>query len=261
MTTIIIIGTGSLARHWFDAFMEHDNLKVVQVLGRNKNALAYYGQTTGTSADLGSIQDADIYINAVRDDAIYAICQGLTIKGKLIVHCSGSLDISAMPAHNRRGVLYPVQTFSEGRKVDFREIPICIESENERDLKFLHGLANQLSGKVFKVSSTQRRNIHLAAVFVNNFTNYLYGIGEEICKENGLPFTILDPLIKETAAKIGEVSPKKAQTGPARRLDTGTINKHLELLKQKSYHEIYAVLSKSIEQTYSEGTGRATPER
>ncbi len=255
MTKIVILGTGNIAQHLFDAFEEHSNLEVVQVLGRNDPALEYFNKSTETDTNFGELADADIYIAAVSDDSIYAVCEQLKITNKLVVHCSGSMEMTAMPSHNRRGVFYPVQTFSKGRHVDFKDVPICIEAENDRDLAALNGLATTLSCHVYTVTSKQRGHVHLAAVFVNNFTNYLYGVGAEICRKNGLPFDILHSLIAETAAKIQEVSPIKAQTGPARRADKGTIAKHLALLQQKNYFEIYSLLSRSIEETYGDKNG------
>ncbi len=255
MTKIVIIGTGNVARHLFDAFQQHSSVAVVQVLGRNTTALRYFKAAPESGTELAKIAQADIYIIAVSDDAIYAVCEELKLSDKLVVHCSGSLEMTALPTSIRRGVFYPVQTFSRGRKVDFREVPICIEAENKRDLAVLKALATILSSHVYEVNSQQRSQVHLAAVFVNNFTNYLYGVGAEICRENGLPFEILQPLIQETAAKIQEVPPIAAQTGPARRGDKGTITKHLGLLQQKNHGEIYSLLSRAIEDACTDQKG------
>ena len=139
-----------------------------------------------------------------------------------------------------------LQTFSKDKTIDFSEVPFCLEAENEKDYQLLVKLAKSIGKKTYNVNSEQRKALHVAAVFVNNFTNHLYKIGNDICKENNVPFEILQPLIKETAAKIEELSPEKSQTGPAIRNDKKTIKNHLDLLN-KEQEIIYKILTKSIQ--------------
>ena len=141
---------------------------------------------------------------------------------------------------------YPLQTFSKNKEINFREVPICLEAEKETDFQLLNIVAQSVSEKVFCIDSNQRKSLHVAAVFVCNFVNHLYQIGNEICEENKVPFEILHPLILETANKITALSPKEAQTGPAKRNDTKTINAHLNLLTNETQKEIYKLLTKSI---------------
>ena len=133
-----------------------------------------------------------------------------------------------------------LQTFSKDKEIDFSEIPFCLEAENEKDYNLLKTLALSIGQKVYSISSKQRKTIHVAAVFVNNFTNHLYKIGNDICKQNNVPFEILLPLIKETSLKIEQLEPKNAQTGPAIRKDKKTINNHLNLLNDDQ-QEIYKI--------------------
>ena len=148
---------------------------------------------------------------------------------------------------------YPLQTFTKGKKVDFKKIPICIEAEQDNDLKILEQLAVLISEKTHLINSQQRKALHVAAVFVNNFVNHLYQIGSEICQENQIPFSILEALITETASKIERLSPKNAQTGPAKRNDKGTIDAHLDFLKSDvSKQEIYKLLTQSIQNNGTE---------
>jgi predicted short-subunit dehydrogenase-like oxidoreductase (DUF2520 family) len=125
-------------------------------------------------------------------------------------------------------------------------VPLCLEAENESDLKILNELAKSVSDKVFEVDSDQRKSLHVAAVFVSNFVNHLYKLGSDICIEHKVPFEILKPLILETAKKVQLLSPNEAQTGPAKRNDTTTINKHLAILTDENQKEIYKLLTKSI---------------
>ena len=250
MLSIVLLGTGNVARHLFDAFERSENLRVLQVVGRSPSGLDYFKKSAKTSSIFTDLVDADIYIIALSDDAISIISEQLKIKNKFLVHTSGSVGISVLSKQNRAGVFYPLQSFSKGRKPEYKDIPICIEAAFEADLEILKELASQISEKVFVITSEQRRMLHLAAVFVNNFVNHMYVIGAEICREQQLPFSILQPLIKETCEKIEDMAPLEAQTGPARRSDEGTLIKHGQLLKTEKSKEIYMLLSESIQETY-----------
>ncbi len=164
----------------------------------------------------------------------------------MVVHTSGSVNIEALNDRNRKGVFYPLQTFSKSKEVDFNIIPICLEAQNQSDYKTLETVAKSISEVIYQVNSEQRRGLHVASVFVSNFVNHLYQMGNEICTENNLSFDILKPLIQETANKILTLSPQEAQTGPAKRNDTQTINSHLSFLTDENQKEIYKLLTKSI---------------
>jgi predicted short-subunit dehydrogenase-like oxidoreductase (DUF2520 family) len=183
----------------------------------------------------------------VTDNVISEVSSQLPFKNKLVVHTSGSSELSVLDAKNRKGVFYPLQTFSKDKEIDFTSIPLCLEAENEEDFKILENLAQLISENVFTISSEQRKSLHVAAVFVCNFVNHMYTIGNKICKENNVPFGVLQPLIIETAHKITSLKPEEAQTGPALRNDTKTINKHLEFLQDSNYQELYKLLTQSIQ--------------
>ncbi len=251
MLKVVIIGTGNLARQLFPALQDSGKAQVIQVVGRNSNALGYFSRNTAT----GSLNDidpyADVYIIAVSDDAISAVSEIFTNTKKLVIHTSGSVAMEALSGTYRKGVCYPLQSFSKDREVDFREIPICIEAQDKKDLALLRELAQALSGTVLELSSDKRRSLHLAAVFANNFTNHLYQISNELLEGETLSFDLLLPLIRETATKLSQMSPIDAQTGPARRDDQAVIRKHLQLLEKQRHREIYALLSNSIKHTYA----------
>lgn len=165
-----------------------------------------------------------------------------------MVLTSGSLPLLDSP--NKDAVFYPLQTFSKDKEISFKDLPICIEAENHSDLRILKNLAESIQAKVYDVDSKQRQELHLAAVFVCNFVNHLYHIGHNICKEKNLPFDILRPLIKETVDKINFKEPKEAQTGPAKRNDQTTIDRHIRQLDDPIYKELYRYLTTSIQKTY-----------
>lgn len=250
MLSIILIGTGNVAQQLYRALENKSGIKLVQVIGRDKKKLTYFTNVPNIATDFGHIMDADIYIIAVNDDAITTVSQYFVNKKGLVLHTSGAMPMSILPPTVRRGVFYPLQTFSQGRKINFSEVPICIEAENNEDFSILKDFAGSISDQIHLMTSNQRKLVHLAAVFVNNFANHLYVIGDEICKEAEVPFTILNPLILETAKKATQINPLSAQTGPAIRNDKITIEQHLGLLKNRNHRDIYTVLSNSIQKSY-----------
>ncbi len=228
MISVVVIGKGNVGTHLYNAFLKADSVSVAQINSRKLN----------------DIPQADVTIIAVSDDAIAKVSS--KIKNSFIVHTSGSVAIGTLKSSNRKGVFYMLQTFSKNKKIDFSEVPFCLETENKEDLELLETLAKSIGKKIYYINSKQRKALHLAAVFVNNFTNHIYKIGNDICEENNVPFEILQPLIQETSEKIKTVSPIDAQTGPAIRNDKKTIKKHLDLL-DKNQKKIYKLLTKSIQ--------------
>jgi predicted short-subunit dehydrogenase-like oxidoreductase (DUF2520 family) len=193
---------------------------------------------------------ADMYILAVKDNAIQAVSKELVIQDGLLVHTSGSIAMEALPESVRRGVFYPLQTISGVPPKNLENIPFCIEAENEEDYTLLEDLAKCITNSVQRISSEKRRQLHLAAVFANNFTNHMYFLASDICNEHELPFELLKPLIRETYEKIMLQDPLDAQTGPARRNDLKTLQEHVLLLKKSRYKNVYTTISESIQKTY-----------
>ena len=244
------MGTGNVAKHLYNIFLDHSEIEVSEVVGRNQESLSYFSKKTRISTTLQFTVEAAIYIIAISDDAIPMIADKLhNLKG-VVVHTSGSVAMDKLPKNVKRGVFYPLQTFTKNKMVDFSKIPICIEAENEVDLNLLTQLASLISDEVVEVSSKQRSELHIAAVFVNNFTNHLFYLGQKICEDNALEFDLLRPLIAETIKKIKDTSPLIAQTGPAKRNDVNTMVKHLSFLKNEEHKNIYKAFSRSIKKLY-----------
>ena len=250
MIKVIILGAGNVAQHLYTAFLNSKAIEVTQCYNRKGLRINDHQKENSITKNLSELKVADIYILAVNDDVIPEISQQLPFNNQLVVHTSGSVPMLAINNYNRRGVLYPLQTLSKDKIVDYSSIPFCIEAEQENDLLMLEKLASLLSNKVYTITSEQRNILHVAAVFVNNFTNYLFSIGNDICNENNIPFEILHPLILETAKKIGEVTPDLAQTGPAIRNDSNTIKRHQKILTDSSQKDIYKILTKAIQTKY-----------
>ncbi|WP_417855080.1 Rossmann-like and DUF2520 domain-containing protein [Xanthomarina gelatinilytica] len=250
MITVSIIGAGNVATHLFKAFSKTKTVSVKQWYSRDLNKISSFKNKVEIVADLNGLAEADIYIIAVSDDAISSVSEALPFKDRLVVHTSGSVGIYDLDKKNRRAVFYPLQTFSKEAKVDFKQVPICIETIGKKDYPQLKSLAEALGSPHYRVNSDQRKALHLAAVFVNNFTNQLYRVAHEITEFEGVEFDILKPLILETAKKVQTMSPYMAQTGPAKRNDKKTIKRHLKQLKNEQHKAIYNLLTNTIKKTH-----------
>ncbi len=249
MHSVVILGTGNLAQHLCVAFSKTASVEVIQVFGRNTAKLKSFKNYAETCSNPLEIKDADVYLIAVKDDAITEVSKHLIKKNGVVAHTSGATGLDGISLENR-AVFYPVQTFTKDKPVNFKTIPIGIEASNEKGLSLLKFLAEQISDNIYEINSEQRKQLHLAAVFVNNFTNHLYRIGQDICTKASLPFDMLKPLILETAEKLGTISPQEAQTGPARRADKKSIQRHLELIDTGEEKEIYNLLTEAIKTRY-----------
>jgi len=247
MIKITIIGSGNVAQHLIDAFAKSKAIEIIQVFSRNQKQIIPKLDSSKITNDWNALAEADLYIIAVSDDAITEVSSQLPFKNRLVVHTSGSASLTSLDNKNRKGVFYPLQTFTKGKAIDFKTIPLCLETELEDDYMILEKAASSISENIYAIDSHQRKALHVAAVFVNNFTNYLYQLGNEICLENHVSFDILKPLILETAEKVLMLSPKDAQTGPAKRNDISTIDAHESFLSDENKSTIYKILTQSIQ--------------
>lgn len=246
MISVVLIGYGNVAAHLLRAFSKSDAVTVKQVFNRTKISTKTFENVDFTNA-IHDLVEADCYIICVSDDAIPLVANQLRFKNRLVVHTSGAVSMEKLSAKNRKGVFYPLQSFSKDKPVDFKTIPICIEAVADADIQLLHRLGKSISEEVYEIASDSREKLHVAAVFVNNFVNYLYSLGKEILEAHNLPFALLKPLINETAHKLTFLEPYEAQTGPAKRNDQKTIQKHLELLNNPEHKEIYKLLTQAIQ--------------
>lgn len=247
MIKITLIGSGNVAQHLIKAFTKSEETEIVQVFSRKKESVQNLVNLDRIVTEFTDLKESDLYIISVSDNAIIEVSEQLPFKNQLVVHTSGTTSINFLHPKNRKGVFYPLQTFSKDKTVDFSIIPICLEAENPEDYTILETVARSISEAVFSISSEQRKAIHISAVFVNNFTNHLYQIGQEICEEHQIPFEILKPLIQETADKIKVLAPADAQTGPGKRHDSVTTEAHLNYLTNENQKNIYKLLTQSIQ--------------
>ena len=238
---IAIIGKGRVATH----------------LGR---ALSLAGHAVsmcgGRHRELPVPEEVDVVILAIKDSAISQVAQTLADSKALVLHTSGSVPMDAIPSV-RRGVFYPLQTFSLDRNVDFRKIPLFLEARTEEDMALLAQLASDISDTHMPMDGERRKTLHLAAVLCCNFVNHLYSISHDILAEQRIPFSTLFPLMEETLDKVRALSPHDAQTGPAVRWDENVMQSHLSMLANPIHREIYRLLSESIHLSHTEKSAPA----
>jgi predicted short-subunit dehydrogenase-like oxidoreductase (DUF2520 family) len=209
------------------------------------------------SSDLIFYDPVDIIIVAVPDHKLHQVLNSIKCPGNaLVVHTAGSFGLDLFPEEMKnKGVFYPLQTFSKGRKISFRDLPIFVEASDPQTTSTLKKIAEVLGGKVYIVNTEHRRMLHLAAVFVCNFTNHMLTAGKEIISKAGLSFEVLEPLIRETISKALEIGPEVSQTGPALRNDQNTIAEHMDLLSfSTEFQEIYKEVTQSIIEYYKKSS-------
>ena len=247
----VIIGTGNVA--WQLAHcLPLCGCCVLQIFGRNAHkaeslALEVGAEHTDSYRDI--YPNADFYIYAVSDDALPEVVDNVETDAGIHLHTSGSVDIAVFAGkRSNYGVLYPLQTFTRGRMVDFGRVAIFTEANSADNLRRIGEFARRLSLKVFDVDSRQRRRVHLAGVIACNFANYLWQVADDVLHDDNLRFyDVLLPLIQETVDKLKYMSPAEAQTGPAKRGDTQTIARHLDMLGNTGdVADLYGMFSRLI---------------
>lgn len=232
---IVIIGRGRLATNLEHALLSVGH-EVVSINSRTLEALP---------------EEADVFVIAVKDAALVDVIRAAT-KGRenqLFVHTAGSMPmnlLAGLTAHY--GVFYPMQTFSKERLVDFNDISLFLEANDQTSMERLKMLAASLTTHVYELDSEGRKHLHLAAVFACNFVNHCYALSAELLAAKGLPFSVMQPLVDETARKIHELAPVDAQTGPAVRDDQNVMQMQTAMLADNpAVQHIYEVLSKDIQ--------------
>lgn len=250
---VVIVGSGNVAEALARA-LPASGAELCQVFARNRERgprVAALGGTTWT-ADPDRLAEADLYLFAVSDRAVGEVAASLRLPdGAVAAHTAGSVPLDALEAFPRRAVIYPLQTFTAGRAVDFARVPLFLEASDKGTYQAVERFARRLSSQLYPADSKRRGILHLAGVLACNFVNALYAAGERTLAREGLPFEALRPLIAETAAKaLAAPSPAAVQTGPAVRGDLPTLERHRALLAEEPLLlEIYNLMSRYIWET------------
>lgn len=250
-TRIVFIGAGNMATRLAISLYEC-GYPIVQVYSRTIQSAQTLAQMLGDDVsytnDLSQVvNDAHLYIFSLSDAALPDVVSKMPHNNAMWVHTAGSMPMDVFSGKTQHyGVLYPMQTASKERSFDWTEVPIFIEAASSDDLNFIENIAQSLSNQVVLSTSQQRQALHLAAVFACNFSNHMYAIAEKLLAEQGLKFDVMKFLIRETEHKAENISPLKAQTGPAVRNDENVMHKHLSLLRGTPECELYRMISESI---------------
>jgi len=246
ITSIFVIGAGNVAQHLASSLAHH--VKITGIYSKNGENAKLLSKQLGIKhqSSLFPIPECDLILICTNDDAILLLINELP-KDIKIAYTSGSIEL---PNLDNVGVFYPLQTFSKDRAIDLSKVPFLIETNKDSLKSDLKNLANKISHKVLDANSEERKKIHLAAVFINNFTNHLAFISKDILQKNQLDWELLLPLLNETVSKITDGDPLNVQTGPARRNDTSIIAAHQKLLEEDQLN-IYNSITKSIIKTYN----------
>lgn len=253
---INLIGGGNVATHLAQAFTQAGH-EVVGVVCRNEEHAKALAAPIGALSfnDIAKIPPSDVAIIAVPDNAIADVALQISESKAcaVVAHTSGATPIESLCPNIHRGVFYPCQTFTKTDLIDIKQIPFLIEGSDDESLAVLQELAKSISRQVTVCDGMQRALLHVAAVFGSNFANHLLLSAKEFMDRAGLPFETLRPLMERTVAKAFEIGPLEAQTGPARRGDSKTIERHEAMIDNDLQKEIYKLISKSIYETYHQG--------
>lgn len=247
---VSFIGSGNVATHLVKACV-NNNVNVIEIFSNTFNNAQFLADTCNAKAVL-SIADlndeVDLIIVAVNDNSLSEIAASVDKLKCPVIHTAGSTSIDVLKStHHSFGVLYPLQTFSKSKIVNIKEVPFFIEASSTELSSTLALLVSKWGAISQMANSEQRLNLHIAAVFACNFSNHMYSLAEELMNKHHLDFNLLKPLILETAQKIALLSTKDAQTGPAKRKDSKTIEKHLdELSTEKRLFDLYKAISEDI---------------
>ncbi len=245
---------GALCRQFFEC--GHKIRTIVTRTERSGKILAE-SCNAGWSSDPDFGDTSDIILVSVPDDEVESVISNLRCTDSTVIaHTAGSLGLEVFPGEIiHKGVFYPLQTFSENRRIDFGGLPFLLEASDPEARELLEKLARSAGGEVYFTGTEQRNMIHVAAVFVNNFTNYMFTAGKRITLKTGAPFELLYPLIAETVSKVKEMGPEVSQTGPAVRHDKGTIERHIDLLSfSPELQKLYREITDSIIRFYNNNT-------
>ena len=248
----VIVGAGNVATHIAKTLAAH-NCAPAQIWSRHADTAAVLAREVGSKAvarfeDIDT--DADVYIISVADQALEGVIKDLCrcCKQGFFVHTAGTMSMDLFEGEcNHYGVLYPMQTFSKDKALDFKKVPCFVEASDQMAYETIMQLANTLSDNVHRLEGKDRKWLHVAAVFACNFANACYTMAERILKEHGLDFDVMLPLVDETTAKLHSMSPVEAQTGPAARNDHNVMNRHMDMLKDNAdMQAIYRMMSEII---------------
>ena len=250
MLKVVVLGNGNVAAHLCVAFEYSSSVLLLQNYNRKGEKIS--NCNVSVVDNVNDIVGADVYVVTYSDNSLSQVYNQVSNLRGIVVHTSGANSMQIFDKFKNFGVFYPLYSFSKNVEIDFSKVAIAVEANTENNELILQRLAKSITNNVYNINSEQRKIIHIAAVFVNNFTNFMFSQAKEICDESGVDFKILQPLIHQTAHKIDSSAPQLVQTGPAIRKDSKTIDNHLAILDKTNQKEIYSFLTEAIQKYYEE---------
>ena len=241
--SIVIIGSGAVAYYFTNLFIEK-GISISGIHSRNETSGNHIAKQynipffNSISASSGAV-----YFVAVKDDAVIAIINELP-KTAAVIYTSGTIDLSHIN-HPNCSVFYPLQSFDGDLSIKADEIPILLESKNTESNIDLQQLCKTVGLPYFQVNSEKRKEIHLCAVFLNNFIIHMGNIAFDEMKSRNIESEILKPLLEKTMRQLLTGDSLQKQTGPAKRNDKSTIIEHKKMLSGENL-EVYNAMTNSI---------------
>ena len=249
MLGVTVLGNGNVGSFFAQLCSNHPQLNLVQWYGRNDNFLSKV--KTEKISHVTALKQTDLLLLCIKDDALANLAQQISVSA-LVVHTSGTVPMKVLQQHPLHGICYPLQTISKSGFPTPNEVPLCIEGNNTVAIDTLKHFATLLGMPHQEINSAQRKTLHLAAVFTNNFANHLFARAAALCEQQQVDFKLLLPLLGRSVQQLHTQQPFALQTGPARRQDKNTLAAHLELLEETTNKEIYTLLTKAIQEYYGE---------
>lgn len=246
----VIVGSGNVGFHVGQRLHQagYPIQQVFSLTPLHGKSLAEKVDSTYTNDVAQIVSDADVYIVCVTDDAMESVIDALNIKSKIVLHTAGSVPKNISKRTDiHQGVLYPLQSFNRKAEVSWENVPVFIDGDNDEVVSVATELGNALTGNTKRANDEQRLRVHIAAVFANNFSNHCLAIGQKLLEETGYDFDVLKPLVETTFKRLQRSNPSDVQTGPSKRGDAKTVDKHLNaLVKHPDWKELYRYLSDDI---------------
>ncbi len=245
MIKVSVLGSGNIGTHLCKAFVNSKDILLIE--NYNRQGISIENCPVAVTNDLGSLQKADVYIVTFSDSALVEVSEILKHLDGIVVHTSGATPLEALSSFDQHGVIYPIQSIRKELPIDFKKVPIGVEGNTPTVTNTLKSIAKSISDHVELLDSQQRLQLHIAAVFANNFSNFMYIQAAQICKKSGIDFKMMLPLITNTIEKLTIATPEEVQTGPAVRNDLLTIEKHLSNIENEQQKELYKKVTEAIQ--------------
>lgn len=243
---IALLGYGNLGSQFAHALVQHQ-FELVQIYNRSQFSLHPYLKEVPVVHNLDTLAFADVYFLALADDAISSVTAAIHNKDSLFVHFSGAGAKDLIKCGADQAVAWPMFSFSN--KANWSEISIALDAKG-KSKETLEHIFSTLGAKLYQANVEDRRNMHVAATFVNNFGNHLLTEAKAFCQEKNIPFESFYQLARQTVEHAFKFGPENSQTGAALRKDEQTIDLHKQRLSSEDQIKLYELFTQLIQQQH-----------